>query len=120
VNKDELLQRFQHLINGQTLWSGCLAMMFINSIYKENDFNLFDREQLMKMILIEWAKAHEDILIPPNPENKAFAIVSLDHPVDRHVFTDDVENAILAYAELTKKGYPSRIIDTRTGEALTH
>jgi hypothetical protein len=119
VTKEELLARFNELINGQTLWSGCLTMTFVKAIYETEDFNVFDRDQLMKRLLEEWEQSHVDILIPSNPENKPYLVVSLDHPADHHAFADDKDTAILLYAANMRAGYPSRIVDTKTGESLT-
>lgn len=118
MRQDELRERLDHLINGQTLWSGCLTMTFVQTIYTDPELTVFDRDGLMTRLVNLWNEAHATVIIPPNPNNLPYLVISLDHP-DYHTFTDTVDEAILLRSANIRSGYATRIVETQSGEIIS-
>jgi cell division protein FtsX len=113
MNRSDLINEYKEMIDGKPLFSGCVSMGIIEQVYRVEEYNVFDREYILRQLIQEWIRMHEDIIIPPNPNNAKYLVISLDHP-DFHNFTDDKDQAIELRRANMQAGYATRIVDTET------
>jgi hypothetical protein len=113
MDRSDLIVQYNALISGQNLFSGCVTMGLIEKVYHVDDYNVFDREYMVSQLIQDWIMAHETIIIPPNPDDAKYVVISLDHP-DFHTFTNDKAHALELRQKNLLSGYASRIVDTTT------
>lgn len=117
MERSKVIEEYNELIDGHSLFSGCITMGLIEKIFQNDEYNVFDRDYLMRQLILEWTARHGDILIPPNPQNAKYVVISIDHP-DYHHFTDSKEQAIVLRNANMRAGYATRIVDTTTAKIV--
>jgi hypothetical protein len=117
VNKYEREAFYTKLTDHLLLSDSTKVMETMEDLVHDPDVNVFDRQVMVRELVEAWQSAREDIVIPANPHNHPYVLISVSNP--RHfVFFLNREQGIAMRDANGREGYTTRLVDCNSGKVV--
>lgn len=117
MNKTERTSFYEKITDHILLSDSTKVMELMESIVHDPDVNVFDRATFVRELTDAWQTARHDIIMPANPHNHPYVLISVANP--RHfVFFLSREQGIAMRDANGREGYNTRLVDCKTGKII--
>ena len=114
----EQRENIYHTMTDHILLSDSTKVMeIIETVVHDPDVNVFDRAKLVRELTEAWQAARDDIVIPPNPNNAPYVLVSISNP-RQHSFFINRDQGIAMRNANARAGLATRLIDCETCKVI--
>ena len=113
MNLTERKAFYAKLTDHEMLSDSTRVMEMMESVVHDPGVNVFDRATLVRELVDAWQGARADVIIPANPDNHPYVLISVVNPRN-FVFFLSREQGLAMRDANNREGYTTRLVDCKT------
>lgn len=117
MNKTEREAFYTTLTDHTVLTDSTRVMEMMESVVHDPAVNVFDRATLVRELVDAWQGARADVIIPANPDNHPYVLISVVNPRN-FVFFLSREQGVAMRDANNREGYATRLVDCKTAKII--